>query len=378
MPALNIGPILYGAARGVEDAQKGNREEEAFNTDQQVRKAQLANEEKLGPLRVRQAQLGVNQQEDEAARRPRLQAMQDQTTQINLETAQLTNEERRKANAELDEARTKQKTLRNGLSQFQMSSDPQHVVDAVREVYPDTAGNSNAIRNADGSITLVDGDGQEVHTFKGRKWEDGRQMSPDDEFTYYVYNAMDPVKSFEKKWEHAMKSDIEGQKTDRAVTTASIRATAAESRAENERTRRVTSDVRLGESILDKNLRTTSIPGHFQNVYSSEDDAKLSRIMRERAGALIRKDDMEPEKAANTAIDEVRTGFATAKKESLDAAKELQAKKIDPRDAAAVAAEAKAGNPHAKKLIGAVGRMRSAYGDDVARYLFDQLPSKKK
>jgi hypothetical protein len=371
-----LGGAIYGAARALQDTRRSDMEEEGFRKDQELRDERLSQERELRPLRMRATEQGVEEGEKRL-----------QLTDLNIDIARMTKEQRAKAQKDLDESQDREKVLKIGLGQFHASGEPQMVADALAKInpeqsqlQPDGKHGLKAVRTDAGSIILTGPDGNE-RVLKGGKTKDGRAYTPDEELAMMAYKILNPLEVTKKRLETDFAIEKEQVKADAAADRARIAAESREAVATTRATssRAIADDrgIRLGKSFVDAQLKTTSIPGHFANVYSSEDDAKLRRFMDVRMGELVRSG-TEPEKAASQAIEEIRNKFATSKKEALDAGEALNKAKVNPKDAEAVSRAAKAGNKAAQAYMQIIGRIRREMGDDAARYLFEQTPGARK
>jgi hypothetical protein len=371
MGALSgVGAGAYGVVRGVRDATADQQEEEAFGTDQAIRNERLNQEKALGPKRQRA--LDVELSDAEETLRQRKEAGAENTEMIK----------------DRDEARAKKKVFDQGIGQFHATGDPQYVAEAISNMYPDKAKGLSARRTPEGAIQLLDPDGKVLHDLKGQKWEDGTAMTPDDQFSMMALDRFDPMKQFETRWKHKMDMEKAGETSRRAIEVAKIRQTGVNARAtdkaDREKSRRVSAELRTVSSEVERSLKTTSIPGHFTSSYSNDDDAHLLPKIKEKAadiykGAVDDEDDtMTPQKASRAAIEETRTAYVSAKRDVLGAAEKLRAKKLDPRDNAAIAAAAQKGDVEAKAYASALARVARIFGEDTVQYLMKQLPSGKK
>jgi hypothetical protein len=375
-PAIDFGglaPALYGGVQGMRDSKRDTMEEQAFGTDQAIRRQRLSNETELQPLRR-------NALEQE-----------QQLREFGLNTARMSDEERTTAHADVMDARRKEDRLKLGLGQFHTSGDPQSVADAIGDMYPKADGSKpRATRNGDGSITLdaVDGEGNPVGEPTNLKTQkiNGIERTADDQLAMFAYKVANPVEHVKQRYateQGLEKEDLrQGMMTDRAVQRererGDQRVREASVKSEQNAGRAIERGVRLGKTFVDSSLKTVSVPGHFQATYSSEDDAKLLPQIYKRMGEIVRNDDKEPEEAATSAINEVRTTFLTAKKSVLDAADRLRKAGIDPRDKDALGKARAAGNKDVDALLAGLGSVKKQYGDDIANYLLEQIPAKKK
>lgn len=375
MGALN-GAAMYGGVRGIMDARKEGREEDAFDTDQAIRKQRLEQEGEERPLRRRALELGVQDAEHTIGRRPAVEAQQDALSQLNIDTAKLTLEDRQRASKEAEEAQQRQKVLRGGLAKFTASADPKHVADALGQIYPEHFNGVQANRNDDGSITLAMPGSDKPMQFKGKKWEDGSVMTPDDEMSMFAYNVLDPVKSFEKKWEHARKVDIEGEKTERALSVAGVRADGAAARSGERRSEAwFGSQHRQIKPVLDSVLKTTGTAGSFIAGYAHENDAALRGLIEQNVESEI-ENGTPVRAAANKVINDVREGYDLLDKKARQHASALAKKKVKPTDRKAVEAAAAGGDTDATELLRTLGVAQKRLGSSVAKYLEGQLPTK--
>jgi hypothetical protein len=354
-PAIDLGslgPALYGGVRGARDARRDSMEEEAFNTDQAIRRERLANEQTEAPLRRRSLELGLDEQQRQAIRRPKVEADQDILRQMGIDTAKLTLEEKTALTAQAKDARQKEERLKLGLGQFHTEGDPQAVADAMGDMYPDPSGEKpKAVRNADGSITLSGPRMKQPIVLKAQEIG-GAMRSADDQLAMYAYKLANPVNHLKERLSTDLSVEKEGAKqqaiTDRAVERererGEQRVRDTEAKGKLNAGRAVERGVRLGKTFVDSSLKTASVPGHFQATYSSEDDAKLLPHIYKRMGELVRNEDKEPEEAASTAVNEVRTKFLTSKKTVMDAVERLRKAGVDPKDKDSLAKRAPAGN----------------------------------
>ncbi|MDH4172134.1 MAG: hypothetical protein OEW90_01750 [Betaproteobacteria bacterium] len=376
MASGTFGSAIYGAARAIQDERRFDLEEERFRKDEARQDERMSQERELQPLRRRALTQGIEKGDREL-----------RITDLNLDIAKLKKGGMEREERALSEAQAKEKILKMGLGQFHSTGDPQHVANAFAQMFPEMAGGGEggthqfkAVRTDSGSIILTSPQGGE-RVLKGGKTKDGRQYSPDEELGMMAYKLYNPVEVLKKRLEADYGLEKEQVKADAAAERARI---AAESREAVATTRAASAQavaddrgIKLGKSFVDSGLKTTSIPGHFANVYSSEDDAKMVPHIYTKMGELVRNGE-KPEEAAKKAITETRTEFAGAKREALDAATALGKSKVDPKDAEGVSRAAKNGDKAAQALMQAIGRIRRAYGDDVARYLFDQIPGKRR
>jgi hypothetical protein len=384
MGALDLSGAIYGAGRAAQDIATEQRTEEGFQTDQAIRKQQLAQEQELQPLRKHSLELGVQEQQQAIQTQGQVAPLQIGTAQLNLDTARMNKKQLEQFNADAEIARTKQIKLRQSLGEFHTSNDPQILADGLSEIYPQMKG-TKAERNADGSITVTGPKGKPF-TFQAQKWPDGSQMSADDAFSMFAYDQLDPVKSLEARFgqsmavqkEAAKQSAIEGRQTNVETVRGEYRVAAAEARHKVERERRIESDVKLTDRMLMETLKTTSIPGNFANSYSSDDDAKLVGNMREAAIKEVRAGDAKPETAVKNAIEKTRSHFAAAKKTAIDAAMKLMARGVNPKDAKAVGDLQRQRDRDATAMLSALSEIQNTYGTDIAKYALDQLPTKKR
>jgi len=373
---MDIGALLYGTARGMQDVERSDQTRSAFESDQAIRKERLSQEQELRPLRMRSAELGVKQGEQGLT----LQDLQIDVTKLNKEQLE-------DANKRLREAQKKEKVLKLGLGRFHLSGDPQHGANAMAEIYPERAQMKEdgshglkATRESNGSILLTGPDGN-TKVLKGGTTADGRKYNADEEFGMLLYKIHNPIEVEAARLKSDFAKELETVKqegaTTRSILAADSRIISAETRASAATDRATNANIRLGKSFLDAQLKTTSIPGHFANVYSSEDDAKLRRFMDVKMGEKIRNG-TDPEKAASESIEETRNLFAGEKKGALDAAQTLTKSKVNPKDAKAVSAAVAKGDAAAKALLKSIGRIRRELGDDAAKYLFEQIPGPRK
>lgn len=382
---------LYGAARGLQDVQTENREQDAFEADQAIRKQRLDEESKAAPLRMHSLELGVEAQQMGVDAQRKILPLQLGTAQLNLDTAQMNADQLKKFNAEADEARTRQNALKKALNKLH-AGDLQGFADMLPQVNPEFEGQDiKATRNADGSITL-NGKRNQPMTFTGKDKDgkpvpgpNGQPLDPDTALSGWAFTNLDPVRKMDAEWTNRMAIDKEAAKQsaieNRQVHVQGVRnegaIATAEARAGKERDRRVASEVSLGNRMLNDALKTQSIPGAFANAYSSEDDAKLRAYMGAEVEKAV-KADTAPGEAVRATIDRTRTHFAAQKKSAIDAAKKLLEQKVDPKNAAEMKALLAKNDPDAVALMKALGEVKNKYGDDIAKYLLDQLPGKKK
>lgn len=378
------GALLHGAARGFMDAERLRMDSERHDSDQAIRGRAAAEAEELAPLRRRATELNLGEAERRAQRQPEVDAQEDELRGLNLNTARMTEAQRREAFEEAKKARAGEQRLKIGLGRFKSTGDPQHVADALMENDPEKTG-LTARRLEDGSIELGSPDLKEPVIIKGGKTRDGREYTADEAFGIYGVSMLNPFEQLKQRYAQDLKNEGEMVKqdgqTNRALIRERDRATNAEARAARERARRMGTELRQVSSEVDRGLKTAAVPGHFSSVYANEDDAQLNMVMKKRAAEIYKRseddDDMTPQKAAEEAVTEVRTAFLTTKKAALEAAEALRKAKIDPSDKAAVDAAAKTGNKDALRLQKAM-KAATIIQPGLDGYLLGQLPKLKK
>lgn len=349
---------LYGGVRALQDVEDRGMRREAFNTDQQIRRAQLGNEAELQPLRKRALELGVEE------------------GGINIDMARLTKKERERVAADMEEARGKEKLLNDGLSEFMQSSNPQTLADTAAKVWPKFQG-GKASRNPDGSITMhAVEEGGKDHTFHGKKWPDGTEMSPDQEASLFFQQRLNPVKNLQSEYEQRFGIAKESAKQDtitrRAINVANIRATATGERKSEAWYARQHSQIK---PVLDSVLKTQGTAGSFIAGYAHENDAALRTVFEERMGEEV-ENGSTARAAVKNVTDDVRKTFDRAKELITASAKSLTAKQIDPRSKEAVDKAARAGNVDAKRFQTLMQVTEDELGYGIAKYIQSTLSGK--
>lgn len=371
-----LGGAIAGVGRALQDERRLSMQEDESKLRRRALEGQISESEELRPLRRRAIEAQTEHAEKQLT-----------VDDLNIDIAQMTKEEKKRTNQLLADAQKKELAIKKGLGTFHASGNPQSVADAFAQIFPEQSGLTaegthefKATRTDSGSIILTGPNGTQT-VLKGGKTKEGRAYGPDDELAMLAYKVFNPLEQLKNQLAHQYKLEEADVRANAQTEAARIRAEQAAAAATTRagRTQAVADDrgIRLGKSFVDSSLKTTSIPGHFQNVYSSEDDAKLTSHIYDSMGAKVRSG-VEPEKAAKDAITETRTEFATAKREALDAAAALAKAKINPKDAAAVQAAKEKGDKSADALMQAIGRIRRKYGPDIAKYLFDQIQGTKK
>lgn len=383
---MPLGGVLYGVARGVQDAERLGREDEAHQADQAIRTQRLDNEAELQPLRKRALELGVEEGEAAARRRPSLQAMQDELNQLNLDTARMTKKQTAEAYERLQEARRRSDVLNTGLRKFYQSADPQHVVDAVELMTPDMPEENRgakATRGDDGSITLeIPGRGTQV--FRAGKDKAGNARSADDYFGMFAYKMLDPVERLKGELTQEFELQKEEGRTGRALAVARERGAAtryaADARAEGAIQKRseawAASQHRQIKGVLDSMLKPESSPSGFAAAYSFDADKALRGMIEEKVENEIEENQVPVRQAARKVIDDVRKGYDTLDKKAKEHAKALAKAKVKPNDRKAVEAAAAQGNADAKELLRVYQVAEKHLGSSVAKYLENQIPAK--
>lgn len=371
----NVGPSVYGAVRGVQDYDADQRTKQAFDTDQAIRRERLDQDKQEAPMRRRALQLGIEDAEHRQQRRGAIESREDTLAGLNIDLSKLSLEEKTALVDDLRQAREKQKVLRDGLSRFQASADPGEVVKSLQQIYPQFKG-ATAVRNDDGSISALKPDGSVFREFKGKRWEDGSVMTPDDEFSIFAYDAMDPVKSIEARVGQDRKVQIEREKTDRALGVAGINADSRQGAINGRRSEawysRQHQQIR---PVLDSMLKTQGVAGSFIAGYAHENDAALRGLIEERVEKSI-EDGVPVRQAANQTINDVRAGYDLLDKKARQHAAALAKAKIKPNDMAAVQEAAKGGNADAVELLKTLKVAEKNLGPSVAKYLQSQIPAK--
>lgn len=385
---LDLGPAIYGGVRAMQDADRADREEEAHRTDQAIRTRRLKQEEELFPIRRRAAELELGEAEHAITRRRAIEADEATLRKLGIDRAKLSLEQQQRAEQLLQEARRKQTRLHAGLSNNLVSNDPQDIADALSDILLGDPGGEagdrfTATRNPDGSITL-NGPKNQPKTFVKEK-VGGQDRSPEDQLRALAYTALDPLEAQKQRLAADLGIEKEGVKADAALQREKVklegRVTAAEAKALKEKQKRVDAGVRRISVEVDRIMKTGSLPGHFQSVYTNDDDAQLRPLVGEAAAAIYKKgaddddDNMTEQRAANEGLTLIRQRFYPVKKMAVDSAKKLAAKKINPTDKAAVDAAAEKGDADAVALKRALDAAK-LINPGLDTYLLGQLPTK--
>lgn len=372
------GPAIYGATRGLGDAERQGMEAEGFQTDQAIRRQRLQQEQELQPLRVR----ALNREGDLA--------------DLNVDLTKLSLEERRDLATRAAKARKEEDILQEGLREMYLSGDPNHVVKALQSIDPEKYRGASAEADYnDGSITFSGPQGKPL-TFRTVKDPNtGQDVPPEEQIAHMALRILNPVEHLRTELATRQKATIEGMKQSGATereyardlsreNVAELRARRSESRAqerENERT--LAAERRALPRHVDRILRTKSESGTFISGYAHEDDAELTGTIRKTARALLEQNKEDAatgrytgEDAALEATNEVRRTYDQSKGKALPAAQALAKKKIDPRDIKAVGEAAKKGDRDAIALVRAMQEVQKSLGEGVAKYLTTQLPAR--
>ena len=381
----NIGPALYGGVRAMEDADDRDMKREGLEADQAIRKERLDQERLDAPLRRRSLEIGVQDAEHAIARRPAKEAQQDEVDALNLRIARLNIDDKEKLTKEAQTVREREKMMDSGVAALAFGGDPKPLADALAKLYPVFEG-LTATRNEDGSIT-VDKPGGKPHTFKGKKFTDGKVMSPDDEFGMMAKGLLGPMKRLEEQTKQAEKLELESAKTDRSVQVEDLRGkrdiATAKSGEARQRARRMASELRDVSREINTAL-TQKVHGDFQSYSSNKDDKHLSLSMKTRAAEIYKeadaKDDesMTPAKAAEQAVKEGRGSFYPAKRAAVDAAAKLRKAGIDPKKKEAVKKALEAGNADAKVYRDALAQLQKSFDGQTVDYVVEGLPASQK
>lgn len=384
MGALNIGPVLYGAARGMQDAERLRMEDEAHSTDQAIRAQRLQDEQQLQPLRRRALELGVQSEEQAAIRRPQRLQMEEDLGRLNLDTAGLNQRERKDAWQRLQQARERETTFNEGLRRFYASSDPQHVVDAfeqVNDVKAEFKG-AKAIRNEDGSITLQVPNLPE-QKFVAQKDRSGNMRSADDYFGMFALKVLNPIERLKSDLTEEYGLSKEQARTERAFGVADRRAAATREAAA---TRGAISGDRLSEAwynrqhgqikgVLDSMLKPEASPSGFAAAYAFDSDKALRGLMEQQVEQEI-ENGVPVRRAANNVVNDVRASYELLDKTAREHAAALAKAKVKPNDRKAVEEAAKAGNPNAVALLKVYETAAKNMGPAIAKYLEANMPAK--
>mgnify|MGYP001561258571 CR=1 FL=1 len=381
---------LYGAVRGLDDAREIAQKTEAFNTDQAIRRMNLENAQNTqaeAPLRRRALEAQLSDTEAAAKYNAEIRPLQ-------LEQTRLT---QKKGKLELDDymaAVTKKNKLAESLRTFNASGNPQDVLNALSEIYPQMQG-ATATKGTDGSITITRKDGsQQVLPAKITN-SIGQEVSAADQLAFLAMNQLDPVKDYQERRAADLKMRGEMAKKDadleraesvaetRAAATAKASAATTTAREERERTRRRDAGSRLAANGVRGALKTVGIPGGFVMQYGDSDDAALVPSMETLASKHFQENfdaaGMTEAAARQYAIETVRSSFVNAKKAATAAATKLVAAGINPQDKDALRAALQAKNPDAAALVQAMQKLETELGSESAvRHLLSQLPKPKK
>lgn len=384
-PLGSLGGVAYGVARGSHDAERMRREDEAHEGDQAIRRERLLGEQELKPLRRRTLELGVEQAEQEALRRPDIQAADDELRALNIDIAQMTKKEKEEISARLAKSRGDRDSLTQGLRKFRLSADPQHVVDAVEgtfaEADQDKKG-AKARRDGDDIVLELPGGKLAPQKFTAKKDKAGNMRSADEWFSIWAANELDPVGRLQKDLEEEYGLAKEAARTDRAFGVADRRSAA---QVEAARERGSISRDRLSEAwynrqhgqvdrILDGVLKPETSPSGFAAAYAFDSDKSLRGLMREKIEGEI-ENNVPAAKAVNNVVNDLRAGYDRLDKEARVHAQALGKEKIKATDRKAVEAAATAGNENAKKLLRIFEIAQKNLGYSAAKALESQLPT---
>ena len=396
MGGINTSAV-YGLARGMVDARKFDMEEQAFNTDQAIRTQTLQNNQLEQPLRRRALEASVGAAEAEAARRPQVQAAQDEALAMNKRIAKLTLDEKEALAKDFTKAREGKQILTSALESFGTNGDPQVVADAIAKIYPERQG-LKATKNPDGSITIgTQTLPAEIINAAGEK------VSAADQLAMFASTRLDPVADWKERTlaDRKLKGELAKKDADyeRATEVADIgvrgKKAIADAAAEGARTRAkgkadadakkaVDSKVSKVGLAVDKHLKTKDLGGGFGMGYANEDDAAINGTIRKEAEALIRNSYEPGEKpmdindAVSVATDSSRTSMREYKGKATTAAAALAKKGIDPNDKSAMVKAIRAGDPDAIALVAAMKLATRRFGESIEPILLQSFPKPKK
>lgn len=383
----NLGGLAYGVARGTGDAIRLGMEEDAHKADQAIRTKRLENETELQPLRTRALELGVEEAERTAARRPQIEKMEDDLRGLNLDIAKLTKKEKERAWDRLQEAQRREGILNEGLRTFFSSADPQSVVDAVEKMQgdeiPEERRGAKATRGEDGSITLQV-PGAQPQVFRAQKDKAGNLRSADDYFGMFAVKMLNPVERLKTDLSEEYNLAKEAERTERALGVARERGAATRDAAETRAGAISTTKSQAWYSrqhnqikgVLDSMLKPESSPSGFAAAYAFDSDKALRGKIEEMVENEIEQNGTPVRQAANKTINEVRKSYDLLDKKAKQHAAALAKAKIKPADRAAVEKAAEEGNADAKELLKTLGVAEKHLGSSVAKYLEQQLPTK--
>jgi hypothetical protein len=369
----DFGAAVYGAVRGVQDAEKFDMEKRGFEADQAIRRERLSQEQELRPLRRRALEVGTSEAEAEAAHRGKLRPIQEELAGVGLKLNKMSLDEQTAAAGEMRRAREEQTKMREALRELGLSGDPQKVIDVMIAGGAPAMQGMKAVRDdTDKSIKLVNGEGQVVKVFPAGKRSDGTEFSPDDSFAHFAMTQLDPVKHMTARLQQEYEMEKQRAITGRNESVARIRAGATENRRDDSWYNR---NHTMLNRDLDAALKGDSTPGSFISGYTHADDKELRSVIAERAADLI-DEGHNSKRATRRAIDETREAYDDVAKKAATHAKALSARKIDPRKEADLDKAAKAGDKDAIALQKELKIARALFGPSVAKYLAQNLSTK--
>jgi len=346
MGAINPS-AFYGATRGAQDARTEYRTDEAFGLDQAIRKQRLSDEQQNSPIRREAAALTLKNEQEQAPLRRQL-------LKSRIDIAALDETQRKDLNERMTEATGRAKTLNTALAKFHMTGEPQGVADAIAKLYPDMdIKNPKAERNVDGSITFS-ADGQKSKTFKAGVTPEGEEYTAEDAVSMYAFEALDPVKIEQAKFQADLDAKAGRVKTSQAIKQSEGTEAAKAKGKEGKGTYTVPqleTRVKAATTLVEKAVKTKTGLGAMVAGFGNEEDKELSGVMASRAGALVRgPEQMDPEKASKKVVDDIRYEFDKVKSSINEAAEKLWAEGVDAANEAAIQKAASSGNKTAARL----------------------------
>lgn len=366
------GSAIYGAVRGLSDAERQAMEAEGFQTDQAIRRQRLLDEQQLQPLRMRAAQSQVD------------------TSDLEAQLARLSLKDREDLQPRIARARQDEEKIQTGLRKMYASGDPNHLLQSLAEIDPQYKEARAEVDYNDGSITF-NGPKNQPLTFRATKDPNtGETITPEDQIAHMALKVLNPVEHLRAEIGTKQKTTIEAAKQSAISDREILKQTGAEQRARiraegiagRETTRRVQSELRHIPAEINRQVKTVSVPGAFTASYANEDDAQLTGIFAQRAADIYNKGVKDEDEsvtvpaASRQAISETRTEFLTQKKSAMDAASALAKKKIKASDPKALGAAARAGDADAVAVVKALKEIEKRFGADTVNYVVGQLPAK--
>lgn len=377
------GPTVYGAIRGLQDAGREMREEEAHEGDQAIRAERLSTEQELRPLRRRGLEFGLKEQERAAARRPDIEAQDDELRQLNLDIAKLNKRERSETYERLVKARGREERLSEGLRKFYQSTDPQHVVDAFEEGAEGDGKHKGAKARRDGDDIVLDIPGIGEQRFTAKRDKAGNLRSADDYFGMFAMKMLSPIERLKTELTEEYGLAKEAERTERAFGVADRRGTAQVQAAQE---RGAISGSRLSEAwynrqhgqikpVLDSLLKPESSPSGFAAAYAFDSDKALRGLIEQKVEEEVEQG-VPVRRAANNVVNDVRAAYDELDKAARAAASALAKKKIKPNDRKAVEEAARKGDKDAIALLKVYEVAAKNMGHGISKYLEQQTPTK--